>query len=106
MASNWLRQTTNNYENKRNPILLAFIIFQAFLILIIVIAVIYLNSKNAPEDDATYYKNTPELAIKNLKEKLEENNRNCLIQNETEGQPLCEREKNVQQKKGNRERGS
>ena len=70
MASNWLRQTTNNYENKRNPILLAFIIFQAFLILIIVIAVIYLNSKNAPEDDATYYKNTPELAIKNLKEKM------------------------------------
>lgn len=34
--------------------------------------------------------------IKNLKEKLEENHRNCLIQNETEGQPLCEREKNVQ----------
>ena len=70
MESNWSKLFVNSDNGKRlTPLAIAFFAFQFIVILTIIVAIVWVNKDNAPDDDLARYEKMPELTIKGLADK-------------------------------------
>jgi len=66
MGNNWFRQFLDGSNKKISPAILFFVILQVIFITVASTTIIGLNNNEIIEDDATHYKNLPELVIDDL----------------------------------------